>query len=107
MAGIPCSRATLISTPVYSKTSIVLNNLELDLYKIVFGYLCPYYCLCVCLGLSQMYTLMSLCIPIYFPCTFTGCSTSVCPYNYGHAVYTQLLALLKQVHTRVLNQTQS
>ena len=27
-------------------------------------------------------------------------------YNFGLAVYTQLLALLKQFHTRVLNQTQ-
>ena len=42
MAGIPCSRAALISTPAYSITSIVLNNLELDIYKIVLGYLCPY-----------------------------------------------------------------
>ena len=56
---------------------------------------------------SDVYTHVSLYTYLFSHVLFTGCSTSVCPYNYGLAVYTQLLALLKQVYTRVLNQTQS
>ena len=98
MAGIPCSRATLIWTPVYSITSIVLTNLELDIYKIVLDTYVPTNASVYVLGLilfSEVYTHASLYTYLFSHVLFTGWGTSVCPYNYGYAVYSQLLALLQ------------